>query len=123
MTMNIQEMLSGSGVKTKTHALGVIMVTIHHATGLSAQDASGYSDPYIVLAYAKFGKPIYSTRIIEKELNPVFEETAFLLLSEDEIQSKEKLSVMLWDSGWSRQWLFGFLNETTVDFFFFPFAT
>ncbi|EFP75040.2 uncharacterized protein PGTG_01633 [Puccinia graminis f. sp. tritici CRL 75-36-700-3] len=98
MTMNIQEMLSGSGVKTKTHALGVIMVTIHHATGLSAQDASGYSDPYIVLAYAKFGKPIYSTRIIGKELNPVFEETAFLLLSEDEIQSKEKLSVMLWDS-------------------------
>lgn len=98
MTMNIQEMLSGPGIQTKTRSLGAIMVTIHHATGLSSQDASGYSDPYIVLAYAKFGKPIYSTRIIEKELNPVFEETAFLLLSEDEIQSKEKLSVMLWDS-------------------------
>ncbi|POW03874.1 hypothetical protein PSHT_11517, partial [Puccinia striiformis] len=98
MTMNIQELLSGSGVKTKTHALGVIMVTIHHASGLSAQDASGYSDPYIVLAFAKFGKPVFSTRIIEKELNPVFEETAFLLLSEDEVEAQEKLSVMLWDS-------------------------
>ncbi|KAH9449567.1 hypothetical protein Pst134EB_020390 [Puccinia striiformis f. sp. tritici] len=96
--MNIQELLSGSGVKTKTHALGVIMVTIHHASGLSAQDASGYSDPYIVLAFAKFGKPVFSTRIIEKELNPVFEETAFLLLSEDEVEAQEKLSVMLWDS-------------------------
>ncbi|WAQ89113.1 hypothetical protein PtA15_10A537 [Puccinia triticina] len=98
MTMNIQEMLSGSGAKTQTHALGVIMVTIHHATGLSSQDASGSSDPYIVLAYAKFGKPIYSTRVIGKELNPVFEETAFLLVSQDEIEAREKLSVMLWDS-------------------------
>jgi len=98
MTINIQELLTGSGVKTKTHALGVIMVTIHHAVGLSAQDTSGTSDPYIVLAYAKFGKPLYSTRIIEKDLNPVFEETGFLLLSEDEIEAKEELSVMLWDS-------------------------
>jgi Ca2+-dependent lipid-binding protein len=99
--MNMQELLTGSGVKTTTHALGVIMVTIHHAMGLSAQDASGSSDPYIVLAYAKFGKPIYSTRIIGKELNPVFEETAFMLLSLDEVEAKEKLSVMLWDSGLS----------------------
>lgn len=102
MTINIQELLTGSGVKTKTHALGVIMVTIHHAVGLSAQDNSGTSDPYIVLAYAKFGKPLYSTRIIGKDLNPVFEETGFLLLSEDEIEAKEELSVMLWDSGLSQ---------------------
>ncbi|KAG0149934.1 hypothetical protein CROQUDRAFT_39134 [Cronartium quercuum f. sp. fusiforme G11] len=98
MTMNIQEMLSGSGVKDTTHALGVFVITIHHASDLSAQDSNGLSDPYIVLAYAKFGKPLYSTRIITEELNPVFEETAFLLVSEDEIRAQEDLSVMLWDS-------------------------
>lgn len=97
--MNIQELLSGPGVKDTTHALGVFVITIHHAADLSAQDSNGLSDPYIVLAYAKFGKPLYSTRIIMEELNPVFEETAFLLVSEDELQANEDLSVMLWDSG------------------------
>lgn len=98
MTINVQEMLSGSGVKDVTHNLGVIVITIHHASDLSAQDSNGLSDPYIVLAYAKFGKPLYSTRIITEELNPVFEETAFLLVSEDELRANEDVSVMLWDS-------------------------
>lgn len=57
MTMNIAQMISGDGIKRDTKALGVLMITIHHAEGLSAQDDNGYSDPYVVLAYAKFGKP------------------------------------------------------------------
>lgn len=31
---------------------------IHHAEGLSAQDDNGKSDPYVVIAYSKFGKPV-----------------------------------------------------------------
>jgi Ca2+-dependent lipid-binding protein len=34
------------------------MITIHHAVGLSAQDDNGFSDPYVVIAYSKFGKPV-----------------------------------------------------------------
>lgn len=97
--MNIQEMLSGAAATESTHATGVIVVTIHHATNLSSQDSNGYSDPYMVVAYAKFGKPLYSTRIIMEDLNPVFEETAFLLISEDEVKAREDISIMLWDSG------------------------
>lgn len=51
-----------------------------------------------MLAYAKFGKPLYSTRIIEGDLNPVWEETAFLLVSDDEVKGGEDVSAMLWDS-------------------------
>lgn len=40
----------------------------------------------------------YSSRIIPRDLNPVWEETAFLLVSVDEIRADEKLSVQLWDS-------------------------
>lgn len=58
MTLNIAQMLMGDGVKRDTNALGVLMITIHHAEGLSAQDDNGFSDPYVVLAYAKFGKPV-----------------------------------------------------------------
>ena len=88
----------GDGIKKDTKALGVFVITIHHAEGLSAQDRNGKSDPYIVLAYAKFGKPLHSTRIITGDLNPVWEETAFLLVSEDEVKGEEDLSAMLWDS-------------------------
>ncbi|ORX35103.1 hypothetical protein BD324DRAFT_582681 [Kockovaella imperatae] len=97
MTLNLQEMLSGAAVGD-TRAIGVFVITVHHCEGLSAQDNNGKSDPYIVLAYAKFGKPLYSTRIILADLNPVFEETAVLLLTMDEVKAKEDLSAMLWDS-------------------------
>ncbi|ORY73397.1 hypothetical protein BCR35DRAFT_148274 [Leucosporidium creatinivorum] len=98
MTLNIAQMLMGDGVKRDTKALGVLMITIHHAEGLSAQDDNGFSDPYVVLAFAKFGKPLFSTRIIKKDLNPVWEQTAFLLVSDDEVRANENLSVQLWDS-------------------------
>ena len=98
MTMNVAQMLAGDGIKKDTKALGVLVIKIHSAEGLSAQDTGGGSDPYLVLAYAKFGKPLYSTRIIVNDLNPVWEETAFLLVSDDEVRSKEALSAQLWDS-------------------------
>ncbi|GAA5997362.1 uncharacterized protein JCM10292_000204 [Rhodotorula paludigena] len=98
MTMNIAQMLSGDGVKRDTKALGVFMITIHHAAGLSAQDDNGSSDPYVVVAYSKFGKPLFSTRIVHEDLNPVWEQTCFLLVSDDEVRAGEKLSIQLWDS-------------------------
>ncbi len=97
MTLNMQEMLSGAAVGD-TRAIGVFLITIHYCEGLSAQDADDSSDPYVVLAYAKFGKPLFSTRIILKDLNPVYEETCVLLLTMDEVKAKEDLAAMLWDS-------------------------
>ncbi|KAG8895983.1 hypothetical protein FRC00_006666, partial [Tulasnella sp. 408] len=97
MTLNLKEMLSAA-VVGDTQALGVFVITIHYAEGLSAQDRNGKSDPYIVLAYAKFGKPLYSTRIILGDVNPVFEETAMMLVTRNEVQAEEDLSAMLWDS-------------------------
>ena len=97
MTLNLQELLSGAAVGD-TRAIGVFIITIHHCVGLSAQDSNGKSDPYVVLAYAKFGKPLYSTRIIMGDLNPVYEETAVLLVTMDEVKAKEDLAAMLWDS-------------------------
>ncbi len=91
-------MLAGDGIAKDTKALGVLVITVHHALDLSAQDRNGKSDPYMVLAYAKFGKPLYSTRIITGDLNPVWEETAFLLVTDDEVKGQEDLSAMLWDS-------------------------
>lgn len=97
MTINLQELLSGAALGD-TRAIGVFVITIHYCEGLSAQDPNGKSDPYVVLAYAKFGKPLFSTRIILEDLNPVFEETTVLMVTLDEIKAKEDLAAMLWDS-------------------------
>ena len=105
-------MLAGDGVKKDTKALGVFVVTIHHAVGLKAQDSNGKSDPYIVLAYAKFGKPLYSTRIIRGDLNPVWEETAVLLLTDDEVKGEENLSAMLWD--WDKRSADDLVGRVTI---------
>ena len=114
LTLNLQELLSGA-VIGDTKALGVFVIHIKYAEDLSPQDRNGRSDPYIVLAYAKvrtptnmdrtlltiifkFGKPLYSTRIITGDLNPVFEETAFMLVTQDEVKADENIAAMLWDS-------------------------
>ena len=96
--MNLMQMMSGDGIKKDTKALGVLQITIKHAVDLSAQDTNGFSDPYVVVAFAKYGKPLYSTRIIARDLNPVWEETFFLLVSDDEVKAQESLSLQLWDS-------------------------
>lgn len=98
MTMNMSQILSGDGIKKDTDALGVLVVNIHYGEDLSSQDMNGQSDPYCVLSFAKFGRPMYATRIIFEDLNPVWEETAFLLVSKEDIRSDESLSLQLWDS-------------------------
>jgi hypothetical protein len=80
----------------------VLWIRIHRATGLSKQDRRGSkhggSDPYITLAFSKYGKPMYCTRVITDDLNPIWEETAALLVGPELIKADENLSVELWDS-------------------------
>ena len=75
---------------------------IHRAKGLSKQDRRGSkgggSDPYITLSFSKYGKPMYCTRVITDDLNPIWEETAALLVTPELIKADEQLSVELWDS-------------------------
>lgn len=102
MTLDIGKMLQGDSIQKETTALGVLFVRIHKATGLSKQDRRGShgggSDPYICVSFSKFGKPQYCTRVIQDDLNPVFEECAALLVTPDIIKADEQLSLELWDS-------------------------
>lgn len=102
LTLDIGKMLQGDSIQKETAALGVLFVRIHKATGLSKQDRRGSngggSDPYICVSFSKFGKPQYCTRVIQDDLNPVFEECAALLVTPDIIKADEQLSLELWDS-------------------------
>lgn len=98
LIMDMSKMLQGDSVKKETDAIGLIYVRIKRAEGISAQDRSGKSDPFITLAFSQFGKPQYCTRIIEQELDPSWNEQTCLLIYQDQLTAGEKLSVELWDS-------------------------
>ena len=102
MTLDLKSMLQGDDITKETQALGVMWIRIHRAVGLSKQDRRGKegggSDPYINLSFSKYGKPMYCTRVITDDLNPIWEETAALLVTPELIKADEQLSVELWDS-------------------------
>ncbi|KAI9753804.1 MAG: hypothetical protein M4579_004985 [Chaenotheca gracillima] len=102
MSLDLGKMLSGDDVQKEVEALGVLWIRIHKAVGLSKQDKRGSehggSDPYITISFSKYGKPMYSTRVITDDLNPVWEETAAISVTPDLIKADEQLSVELWDS-------------------------
>jgi Ca2+-dependent lipid-binding protein len=102
MSLDLKSMLQGDDITKDVQALGVLWIRIHRAVGLSKQDKRGSkgggSDPYITLSFSKYGKPMYCTRVITDDLNPIWEETAALLVTPDLIKVDEQLSVELWDS-------------------------
>ncbi|KAI9733708.1 MAG: hypothetical protein M1834_003313 [Cirrosporium novae-zelandiae] len=102
MSLDLSAMLQGDDVQKETSALGVMWIRIHRAVGLSKQDKRGSpgggSDPYITLSFSKYGKPMYCTRVITDDLNPIWEETTALLVTPELIKADEQLSVELWDS-------------------------
>lgn len=102
MSIDLKAILQGDDITKETQALGVMWIRIHRAVGLSKQDRRGSkgggSDPYINLSFSKYGKPMYCTRVITDDLNPIWEETAALLVTPELIKADEQLSVELWDS-------------------------
>jgi hypothetical protein len=102
MMLDMRAILQGDDISKDVRALGILWVRIHRANGLSKQDRRGSpwggSDPYITLAFSKYGKPMFCTRVITDDLQPIFEESCALLVTPDLIQANENLSVELWDS-------------------------
>lgn len=102
MTLDMGKLLQGDDIQKDTEALGILWIRIHKAVGLSKQDRRGSegggSDAYITVSFSKYGKPMYCTRVIQDDLNPVWEETCALLVTPDLIKADEQLSMELWDS-------------------------
>lgn len=104
LTLDLKDMLVGDDFKKDTSARGVVMVRIKRATGFKEGDGGinllkrGSSDAYVAVGWAKFGKPVWSTRVIIDDMDPVWEETAFVIVGPEELNAQELLRVQLWDS-------------------------
>lgn len=72
LTLDLKDMLAGDDFKKDTNARGIIVVDIMHGYDFKMGDAAipllskGGSDPYISVAWAKLGKPLFSTRVLVK---------------------------------------------------------
>nr|POE63347.1 meiotically up-regulated gene 190 protein [Quercus suber] len=104
LTLDLKDMLAGDDFKKDSTARGVLVVRIKRGYDFKMGDPSiplvkdGSADPYVSLGWAKFGKPLWSTRVLLKEMEPCWEETAYLLVTPDELNVDERLRVQLWDS-------------------------
>ncbi|KAJ4301265.1 hypothetical protein N0V90_003356 [Kalmusia sp. IMI 367209] len=104
LTLDLKDMMMGDDFKKDTTARGVIVVTIKHAFDFKEGDGgigpikNGSADPYVSVGWAKFGKPMWSTRIQQKNMEPYWHETCYLLVSPDELNVDERLRIQLWDA-------------------------
>ncbi|KAL9590471.1 MAG: hypothetical protein Q9203_000750 [Teloschistes exilis] len=104
LTVDLKDMLVGDDFKKDTCARGVLAIRIRSASGFKEGDQSlgglkkGSSDAYVAVGWSKFGKPLWSTRIIKDDMEPVWNETTFILVGPEELNAAERLRVQLWDS-------------------------
>ncbi|KAF8861007.1 hypothetical protein BDZ45DRAFT_672059 [Acephala macrosclerotiorum] len=99
MSLDMTVYIGGSDQKDDTEAIGVLFVKIHRARALARQDTRGPgADPYLTIAFSKYEKPMYSTRIIKGDRNPVWEESAIIMIRAEHVKRQENVLLRLWDS-------------------------
>jgi hypothetical protein len=104
LTLDLKDMLAGDDFKKDTNAVGVLVVNIKRGYDFKMGDSGiplikdGSSDGYVSVGWAKFGKVMWSTRVLENEMEPYWDETCFVLVSPQELNIDERLRVQLWDS-------------------------
>ncbi|KAI5462136.1 hypothetical protein BGZ63DRAFT_354616 [Mariannaea sp. PMI_226] len=104
LTLDLKDILAGDDFKKDTAAVGVLVVRIKRGYDFKIGDAgvplikSGSSDPYVSVGWAKFGKVVWTTRVLENEMEPSWEETCFVLVTPQELNSHERIRLQLWDS-------------------------
>ena len=104
ISVNVKDMLVGDDFKRDTEAYGVVVVRIKRAYDFAEGDTSlgalrsGSSDSYVSVGWAKFGKRVWSTRVIESEMKPIWDEYAYIAITSQHINIDERLRIQLWDS-------------------------
>lgn len=104
LTLDLKDMLVGDDFKKDTTTRGVLMVKIKRGRNFKPGDPGlgilkkASSDAYVAVGWAKFGKPVWSTRVILGDMEPVWDETAFILVGAEEVNAEERIRIQLWDS-------------------------
>lgn len=77
LTLDLKDMLVGDDFKKDTATRGVVVVKINRGRNFKPGDPGlgilkkASSDAYVAVGWAKFGKPVWSTRVIVSDMEPV----------------------------------------------------
>lgn len=98
LTLDLKNMIMDDDTKKDTSAQGVIVIRIKSATGFKESDTGLFMlkkasvDPYVSISWTKFGKSVWATRVIVSEMDPVWDETGFIIVGPKELNAQERLS-------------------------------
>uniref|UniRef100_V5EY94 C2 domain-containing protein n=2 Tax=Kalmanozyma brasiliensis (strain GHG001) TaxID=1365824 RepID=V5EY94_KALBG len=97
-TIDVAGLLGAGDGPQDVYALGVICFVLHQADDLAAADSNGQSDPFVQASFARAGKPLFTSRIVRKKRDAVWQETGFLLVSPDEVRDHDRLRFTVFDA-------------------------
>ncbi|KAF8253956.1 hypothetical protein K440DRAFT_618525 [Wilcoxina mikolae CBS 423.85] len=105
LTLDLKTLLTGRE-KMDTESVGVIVIRVISAIGFKDGDGGKKwlnekkkrGDPYVIVGWGKYGKGMWTTRVIESEGEPVWDETNAVLVGPLEVNADENLRLQLWDS-------------------------
>ncbi|PVF96053.1 hypothetical protein CPB86DRAFT_737459 [Serendipita vermifera] len=99
MILDLQQLLSGDGIKRDTEHIGVVVVHIHKVKlDKSATESLSDLKAYVNVCFSPMNKTQYTTRMISGTFEPVYEETTVLLVDANAAKIGEKVSLQVWDS-------------------------
>ncbi|RKP08734.1 hypothetical protein THASP1DRAFT_29473 [Thamnocephalis sphaerospora] len=97
-TADIGKFILGDDVPHESPSIGVLHITFHSAANLRNADVLGKSDAYATISLSQRGKTRFRTRILANNLNPVWEETGFMLVTRDDVRNDERIHLKVWDA-------------------------
>ncbi|KAN0063868.1 hypothetical protein ACQY0O_003474 [Thecaphora frezii] len=97
-TIDVAGLLGSGDGPNDAYAIGLVVITFHQASDLAAADANGSSDPFVQASFSHSGKPLFTTRVLRRTIHPIWQETAFLLVTPDELRDRERLRLTVFDA-------------------------
>ncbi|PWY97343.1 hypothetical protein BCV70DRAFT_202924 [Testicularia cyperi] len=97
-TVDVAGLLGAGDGPLDVYSVGVICFVLHQADDLAASDSNGQSDPFVQASYARAGKPLFTSRIVRKRRDAIWQETGFLLVSPDEVRDHDRLRLTVFDA-------------------------
>ncbi|KAJ3137443.1 hypothetical protein HDU90_001844 [Geranomyces variabilis] len=97
MALELDRILMGDAALGDTRALGIVKFVFRQAKHLRAADWSGSSDPYATVSFGNASTFLARTRIISRDRNPMWNETHYAVITEDDVKNGFPLSVKVWD--------------------------
>ncbi|KAJ3053153.1 hypothetical protein HK097_004924 [Rhizophlyctis rosea] len=82
---------------TLVRSLGILKVTFRQATNLRSADLGGSADPYASLSFGNSTNLLCRTRILPSDRNPVWNESHYILLTEDDVKRGIPIVAKVWD--------------------------